>query len=319
MSKEKFSRSAAISSQVIIVLWLAVQLLTSVFQQSVLMDFVRNGSELPKVNSWKVIALCAGGLCITAANFMICQKKGKKAPLIMSAVSTGLLPAASKIAETVQFNLLSGVVEEYEALSVYSVYIIQPLSYLLYAGAFVTAAAAAVYALGDSVTFPRKASIVSQTVIIVWTALQLLSSVFQKRVIGLFITDEQAIENAGKVTSYAAIALCFGGLFIIAANFLICQKKGKLAPLIMSAVAAGLTPIISARVNMVQKIMAGFKSLDTVYVFGSYSSIVGMLSYLLYVGAALAIAAAAAYLFEENKDTAEKGINTEIKKESELL
>lgn len=237
----------------------------------------------------------------------------------MSAVSTGLLPAASKIAETVQFNLLSGVVEEYEALSVYSVYIIQPLSYLLYAGAFVTAAAAAVYALGDSVTFPRKASIVSQTVIIVWTALQLLSSVFQKRVIGLFITDEQAIENAGKVTSYAAIALCFGGLFIIAANFLICQKKGKLAPLIMSAVAAGLTPIISARVNMVQKIMAGFKSLDTVYVFGSYSSIVGMLSYLLYVGAALAIAAAAAYLFEENKDTAEKGINTEIKKESELL
>lgn len=306
MSKEKFSRSAAITSQVIITVWLAVQLLAGIFQKSLVRYMVNYSDEIPKVNSWSVIVLCLGGLCMTAANFMICQKKDKKAPLIVSAVTTGLLPIAVQIVNVAQLNSLTSAVEEYQALSIYSVYV-QTLSYLLYVGAVVTIAAAAVYAFGDTDTFPRKASIISQIVIILWTALQLLSSIFQKHVLKIFIADEQTIDEVGKITSYAAIALCFGGVFILAANFMICQKKGRFAPLLVTSITTALLPMAVGRLVRVQNILAGFDGLNAVYVVGSNNTIVNFLSYLLYGGAVLAIAASAVYLFskEESVVTAE--------------
>lgn len=306
MPQEKFSRNAAITSQVIIIVWLALQLLTSIFQRSLLADMMWFGdSEIPKVNSWSAIVLCLGGLSMTAANFMICQKKGKKAPLKMSAITAGLLPIAVRLAEVAQFNRINNVggIENVEALSVYNHYIVYPLSYLLYVGAVVTIAAAAVYAFGDSETFPRKTSIASQIVIIVWTALQLLSSIFQRHVLKLFIADEQTINEVGKVNSYGAVALCFGGLIILAANFLICVKKGRLSPLLIASITTALLPIAAGRAINVQNILAGYEGSDTFYVVSSYNTIVSSLSYLLYVGAVIAIAAGVVYIFSKGEKT----------------
>lgn len=303
MPQEKFSRNAAITSQVIIIVWLALQLLTSVFQRSLLADMVRFGDlETPKVNSWTAIVLCLGGLSMTAANFMICQKKSKKAPLKTSAITAGLLPIAVRLAYVAQFRHASSAAE-IEALSIYNSIYVEQLSYLLYVGAAVTIAAAAVYAFGDSETFPRKTSIASQIVIIVWTALQLLSSIFQRHVLKLFIADEQTINEAGKVNSYGAVALCFGGLLILAANFLICVKKGRLSPLLIASITTALLPIAAGRAMNVQNILAGYEGSDTFYVVSSYNTIVSSLSYLLYVGAVLAIAAGAVYIFSKGEKT----------------
>lgn len=320
MTREKFSRNAAVTSQAIITVWLAVQLLASVFQLSLIGDLVQLESELPRVSSWEVTVLCAGGLCVIGANFMICRKKGKKAPLLLTAITSGLLPIAARLVGTAQFNSFTSAAEEYQALSVYSKYIVQPISYLLYVSVFVTIAAAAVYAFGGSETFPRKVSIASQVVLIVWTALQLLSSLFQKSVFMRFTgLRENELDDVGRINSYPAIVLCLGGLLIIAANFLICQKKGKLAPLLIVSITTGLLPIVSSQVDMLQSISASFDGLDNVYAVGVYNGLVGTLSYLLYVGAALAVVAAVVRIFAENKDTAGNDIPEEIKKENDLL
>ena len=299
MSQEKFSRNAAITSQVIIIAWLAVQLLASIFKNP-LIEPIYYHDDIPKINSWAVIVLCAGSLCMTASNFMICRKKYKNAPLLLSAIAGGLLPIAVQIANVAQHNSLTSMVAEYQTLSVYIAYIVQPLSYMLYAGTVVTIAAAAVYAFGDSKALPRKMSIASQTVLIVWIALQLLSSIFQKNALKLFVAmNGQVLEEVGKITSYAALVFCFGGMLILAANILICSKKGKLSPLLISSITTELMPITAGRVMQVQNILAGFDSSDAVYVVGAYNSLVNILSYLFYFGAVLAIAAAAVNLFAD--------------------
>lgn len=307
MPQGKFSRNTAITSQVIIIIWLALQLLASIFQKSLLADMMpRGSSEMQKVNSWAVIVLCLGGLFIISANFMICRQKGKKAPLIMSSVTAGLLPIAVRLTDTVQAQSLNNAdgIESLQSLSVYRNYIVYPLSYILYVGAVVTIAAVAVYAFRGSETFPRKVSIASQIVIIVWTALQLLSSIFQKSVLKLLGVSEQTIESAGKVNSYGVIVLCIGGFLILLANFLICVKKGRLSPLLIASITTGLLPTVAARLMNMQVIMASYESMDAFYVVSSYNVIVNILSYLRYIGAVLAIAAGAVYVFSKG----EKGV-----------
>lgn len=305
MSQEKFSRSAAITSQVIIILWLAVQLLAGIFKNPLIEPFYYH-DDITKINSWAVIVLCAGSLCMTAANFMICMKKYKNAPLLLSAIAGGLLPIAVRIAYVAQRSSLTSMIAEFQTLSVYETYIVHPLSYMLYAGTVVTIAAAAVYAFGNSEAFPRKTSIASQIVLIVWLALQLLSSIFQKNALKLFIAmNEQLLDEVGKVTSYAAVVLCLGSLLILAANVLICSKKGKLSPLLISSITIELLPISAGRVMQMQNILAGYDSSDAVYVVGAYNSLVSMLSYLFYFGAVLAITAAAVNLFAEAEAKAE--------------
>lgn len=305
MPQGKFSRNTAIVSHIIIIIWLALQLLASIFQKSLLADAMpRGSSEMQKVNSWAVIVLCIGGLVIIAANFMICMQKSKKAPLIMSSVTAGLLPIAVRITNTVQFISLNNKdgIESLQSLSVYSNHIVYPLSYILYVGAVVTIAAAAVYAFRGSETFPRKVSIASQIVIIVWTALQLLSSIFQKFVLHKLLgLNEQMIESAGKVNSYGAIAFCVGGFLILLANFLICVKKGRLSPLLIASITTGLLPFAAGWLMNTQIILASFDGMDAFYVVSDYNVIVNILSYLLYVGAVLAIAAGAAYIFSKGE------------------
>lgn len=300
MSQAKFSRNAAITSQVIITVWLAVQLLAGIFQKSII-ELLCRLEDIPKINSWAVIVLCVGSLCVISANLMICRKRGKNAPLLLSSIAAGLLPIAVQLSQIAQLNTLNNKsdINKFVVAVVYNSDVVKPLSYLLYAGAAVTIAAAAVYAFGDSETFPRKASIASQTVFIVWTVLQLLSSIFQRNVI-LKICNlrESILDESGKITSYPAMALCFGGLLILAANVLICRKKGRLSPLLITSITTALLPIIAGLVMRIQNILAGFES---VYVVGDYyNSIVITLSYLLYVSAVLAIAAAAVHLFADS-------------------
>lgn len=310
MRQEKFSRNAAITSQVIIILWLAAQLLGSIFKK-LLLEPIYYHDDISKINSWKVIVLCVGGLCMTAANFMICRKKYKKAPLLLSAIAVGLLPIAVQIANVAQLNSITSMISEYQTLFLYNMYIVQPLSYLLYAGAAVTIAASAVYAFGSSEKFPRKTSIASQTVFIIWIALQLLSSIFQKNTLRLFISEnEQVYAEVGKITSYAALVFCFGGLLILTANVLICRKKGRLSPLLVSSITTALLPITASRVMWLQNFLAGYESVDAAYAVGAYNSVVTILSYLFYVGAFLAIAAAAVHLFVSVKAVPDK--STEV-------
>lgn len=304
MSKEKFSRYAAITSQALLIGWLAAQLIASLFQKSLLSGLIFDNSR--KVNSWAVIALCLGALCVTAANLFICREKSKNAPLLISAITVGIMPIAVRIVHTAQLSSLNNSADIqadiFSTATVYFSAITAPLSYFFYAAAAVTVAAAAVYAFGGSETFPRKVSIVSQVVMIAWLALQLAVSIFQKNILSkMLYISESELDEIGKMTNYASIALCLGALCILAANFLICTEKGKLSPIIISAAATVVMPFITNYLDTIQQFSVNYGGSDAVYAFGAYRNIVAIISYLFYTGAAIAITAAAVNLFKSKE------------------
>lgn len=147
----KSVRTAAIVSQSILILWAALQLLSSIFQKSLLFYFyIRDESTIDsvgKVSSWVAVAFCVGNILFTAANLLICMGKGRYAPIVISAVTVGLLPAAGLYLSLRQ-NQLAAFIGGVDKLAVISSYnsMVSLLSYLLYAAAIITIAAAAVYA-----------------------------------------------------------------------------------------------------------------------------------------------------------------------------
>lgn len=151
MACPKSVRTAAIVSQSILILWAALQLLSSIFQKSLIFYlYIRDESTLDavgKVLSWSAIAFCVGDLLFTAANLLMCMGKGRYAPIVISAVTVGLLPVAGRYLSLRQ-NQLTAFIGGADKLAVISSYnvMVSLLSYLLYAAAIITIAAAAVYA-----------------------------------------------------------------------------------------------------------------------------------------------------------------------------
>ncbi len=150
MACPKSVRTAAIISQVILVLWILLTILSNVFQNNViyLLGYRLSDAEnIERAFPWTVAAMCIADIVITSADFFICQGKHRIAPLIMTAVTTGILPIADGALSMIQlrFASLTGNDESYIMLHCANS-IGAKLSYLLYAAAVITIAAAAVYA-----------------------------------------------------------------------------------------------------------------------------------------------------------------------------
>lgn len=165
MTCPKSVKTAAIVSQSILILWAALQLLSSIFQKSLLFYFyIRDESTLDlvgKVSSWAAAAFCVGNLLFTAANLLMCMGKGRRAPIVISAVTVGLLPAAGLYLSLRQSQLTAFIegVDKFTVINSYNS-MVSLLSYLLYAGAIITIAAAAVYAYAKKNTSEKSEEIV---------------------------------------------------------------------------------------------------------------------------------------------------------------
>lgn len=150
---EKFSvpgsvRIAVIVSEIIMVLWVLILLLMSLFQKeivTVLADGMTIDSS-EKLILHSAVIMCIGSVVITGANGLVSKGKGVYMPLVMASVITGLMPIAVYIADTrqrIEEAMLGS--ERLVYLSLFSVPV-SLLSWLFYGGAVITIAASAVYA-----------------------------------------------------------------------------------------------------------------------------------------------------------------------------
>lgn len=150
---EKFSvpgsvRIAVIVSEIIMVLWVLILLLMSLFQKeivTVLADGMTIDSS-EKLVLHSAVIMCIGSVVITGANGLVSKGKGVYMPLVIASIITGLMPIAVYIADTrqrIEEAMLGS--ERLVYLSLFSVPV-SLLSWLFYGGAVITIAASAVYA-----------------------------------------------------------------------------------------------------------------------------------------------------------------------------
>lgn len=151
MTKENFSRGAAILSQVIIILWFALQLSLGHFigfWRSIFGDTMFNGIFIIRtgytdfIPLYRVYAMFICAVILIAANIMIIRGKCKRAPLIISTVTTVLLPIASKLLTIFQEVTLRRTYGDNFFIGIKGTVMV---SYVLYAGAVLAIAAAAAY------------------------------------------------------------------------------------------------------------------------------------------------------------------------------
>ncbi|MCI7766493.1 MAG: hypothetical protein MSJ26_00720 [Oscillospiraceae bacterium] len=149
----KSVKTAAIASQAILIIWALLLLLSSLFQKNILNELSGGWiyEETEKVFLYSGVFMCIANLAITASNALISKGKRVFMPLVISSVTTGILPIAVLISNLIQTRLTARLMgtEVLAALSLYS-NVVNILSYLLYAAAIITIAASAVYAYANN-------------------------------------------------------------------------------------------------------------------------------------------------------------------------
>ncbi len=149
----------------------------------------------------------------------------------------------------------------------------------------------------------RTAAIVSQVLLIAWAVFSLTASIFQDNLLALFGIPTSIIEDTKKASSWAVIAMCAANLLLTAANVLICNGKCVYSPIIMSAVTTGLLPVAVTYLNVMQlQIIARLRGSDAFARMSAYNQAAAFLSYLLYAGAIITIAASAVYAYAKKQD-----------------
>lgn len=148
---KNFPKKAVVISEVLIILWLGLQLSLGWFPRfwsNIFGTSMYNGIYILNTGYANVIpfymayALMIAAVILTAANVMIFRGKGKRAPLIISSVTTILLPAASKLLTLFQEFTLRRIYGGELIIGTKGTVIV---SFVLYAGAVSATTAAAVY------------------------------------------------------------------------------------------------------------------------------------------------------------------------------
>lgn len=291
-----FTKKAAAASEVLVVLWLVLQLSlgwfprlwTKVFGTSMYNGiYILNTGYANVVPFYMAYALAVAAVVLTASNVMIFRGKGKRAPLIVSAVTIGLLPIVTELITQFQASSIqySGVYYTYSANGVFKV------SYVLYAAAVVSIAAGAVYACENFEKASRKAAAVSQIFLIVWFGLQLWASISKMRLFA---------DYRYNIVSFMVITLCVGSLLFTVSNIMIFKKIGRRAPFFVSSITCGVMPIAVQIASRIQNdfLIAATGRYSLLLIEGAFFA---PLSCILYVGAVLAIAAGAAYVFSKGE------------------
>lgn len=292
---KNFLKKAAVVSEVLIIFWLGLQLSLGWFPRfwSRLLGtsmyngiYILNTGYANFIPFYMAYALMTAAIILTAANVMIFRGKGKRAPLIISSVTTGLLPIVSELLTYFQATSIqySGIYYTFSTNGTFKI------SYVLYAAAVVSITAGAVYACENFERVSRKTALVSQIFLIVWSVLQLLASIFKMR----WLCERN-------IVSFMVVTLCVGNLLITVSNIMIFTKKGRLAPFLVSSITCGTMTIMMQIVSHIQnKALIVSRNSSLLFFDGAYFA---PLSCILYVGAVLSISAAAVYIFSKEKKT----------------
>lgn len=154
----KCVKTTAIISQIFIIVWAVISLVASFNQNNIIMYWTGGGGlgsaeTDERIMSWAVIVYCAASLLLTISNLIMCNdarfnKSGKLTfvPLIVSALTTAILPVAVKYSTTVQTMYVARLngADSLARLGVYNE-VVSILSYLVYAAMVMAIAASAVY------------------------------------------------------------------------------------------------------------------------------------------------------------------------------
>lgn len=154
----KCVRITAIISQIFIIVWSVISLIVSINQNSIISYWTGGGTlgsaeNDGRIMSWAIIVYCAAILLLTISNLIMCNdakfnKNGKLTlvPIIMSALTTAIMPIGVKYSTTVQTMYVARL-DGVDALARLGVYneIVSILSYLVYAAMIMAIAASAVY------------------------------------------------------------------------------------------------------------------------------------------------------------------------------
>lgn len=148
----RFVKTAAAVSQMILAVWAILLLLSWLFQKNILTDLTGGSmpEDMEKVFLYSGMIMFMASLAVTFSNYLVSKGNGVFIPLVISSVTTGILPIAVFISNNVQTRFIA-VTQGSEALAAMSIYAnaVDLLSYLLYAAAVITIAASAVYAYAN--------------------------------------------------------------------------------------------------------------------------------------------------------------------------
>lgn len=142
MQNLKPVRISAYVSQYLIVLWVALSVLLLILQDSLVYG-VENTESVIVVS---VIAQAVSGILIIVANLLLVKNKFGVFPLVLSSVSTALIPVATFTADYVQLKFVAVKGAYYLARFNQVKTATSLILYVLYAAAVITIAASAVFA-----------------------------------------------------------------------------------------------------------------------------------------------------------------------------
>ena len=146
----------------------------------------------------------------------------------------------------------------------------------------------------------RIAAIVSQSVIVLWVVLTIIASVFQDKILELFM-ESYAIESTNKIGSWSVIIRCIAVIIASAANILICSRKTVYTPLVMTSVTAGMLPFVTNYITTQQAlIVVASEGAAAMVRLSSVRQIESVLAYLISAAMIVTIAAGAVYAFAKN-------------------
>lgn len=147
MTCPKSVKTAAIVSQVFIFGWVLLSLLAIIFQNSFAgLRTFHYVEKLDKIIPVVTIISCFKGLLLSAANVLMCKGKSVYAPLITTAVTMGIFPFITAVANSIQLDYYADFGSE-AIMKLNAVNVVESmLSNILVAAAIITVAASAVYA-----------------------------------------------------------------------------------------------------------------------------------------------------------------------------
>lgn len=142
-------KAAAIVSQILLLLWLILTILSYIFQQQVINRlFYGTGiGNIPKIFLFSHAAQLAAFAVVTTANIFVLKNKGRAAPLWTVSVSAAAVPVLDSVLYYWQGRIViendAGI--DYALLSAFN-HTNMELMYVLYLGAAASIAACAVHA-----------------------------------------------------------------------------------------------------------------------------------------------------------------------------
>ena len=142
MQNLKPVRISAYVSQYLIILWAALTVLSLALQDS----FVYGVENTEPVIVVSVIAQAVSGILIIVANLLLVKNKFGVFPLVLSSVSTALIPVATFTSNYVQAKFVAIKGADYLARFSQVKMTASLILYVLYAAAVITIAASAVFA-----------------------------------------------------------------------------------------------------------------------------------------------------------------------------